>query len=77
VPCLPAFQPPEKRICVGRVVSASLYRSDHLTLMGNDSFSTVKTAFGFVKKLFQNGAVHSGRLQPINALASYLPVESN
>jgi hypothetical protein len=47
---LPAFQPPEKRLCAGRVASSSLQRSDHLTLTGDVSFSAVEKAFGFRKE---------------------------
>jgi hypothetical protein len=58
VPCLPAFQSPEKRFCGGRIVSASLQRADHLALMGDVPFPAMEKAFGLVKKLFQRGAVH-------------------
>jgi hypothetical protein len=74
VPCLPAFQPPEKRVCVGRVVSGSLQRSDHLTLMSDVSFSAVEKAVGFLKELFQGNAVHVGSLAAgINARPLFCP----
>jgi hypothetical protein len=58
VPCLCAFQSPEKHLCGGRIVAASLERSDHLALMGDVPLPAMEKAFGLSKKLFQGGAVH-------------------
>jgi hypothetical protein len=37
---------------------------DHLELVGDVSFITVKKAFGFLKKLLQGHAVHAAAYQP-------------
>jgi hypothetical protein len=58
VPCLRAFQSPEKHLRGGRIVAASLQRSDHLALIGDVLLPAMEKAFGFSKKLFQGGAVH-------------------
>ena len=72
-----AFQSPEKHLCGGRIVAASLQRSDHLALMGDVLLSALEKTFGFSKKLFQGGAVHPCSLAArINARAVFLPVES-
>jgi hypothetical protein len=78
VPRLRAFQSPEKHLCGGRIVAASLQRSDHLALMGDVPFSAMEKAFGISKKLFQGGAVHGDSVAArIHAKAVFLPVESN
>ena len=64
VPCLRAFQSSEKHLFGGRIVAASLQRSDHLALMGDVPFSAMEKAFGLLKKLFQGGAVHAAAYQP-------------
>ena len=57
-------------------MSASLQRSDHLSLMGDGLFPAVDEAFRFLKKLFQGGAVHGGSLAAgITVRAVFLPVE--
>ena len=58
VACLLTLQSPEEHLCGGRIVAASLQRSDHLALMGDVPFSAMEKAFGVSKKLFQGGAVH-------------------
>jgi hypothetical protein len=58
VPRLPALQSPEKHFSAGRIVAASLQRSDHLALMGDVPFPAMEKAFGLLKKLFQCGAVN-------------------
>jgi hypothetical protein len=51
MPHLPAFQSPEEHVCSGRIVSASLQRSDHLALKGDTLLPAVNEAFRFLKKL--------------------------
>jgi hypothetical protein len=76
VPCLLAFQLPKKRLCYGRVLPGALQRSDHLKLMGDVSFITVKKAFGFLKKLLQGRAVHAAAYQPNRRQGRFSAVES-
>jgi hypothetical protein len=64
VPCLPTFQSPEKRLCAGRIMSASHQRFDHFALMGDVSLSPAKKAFGFLQELLQGDAVHAAAYQP-------------
>src|SRR4029077_12255041 len=63
VPCVRAFQSPEKHLCGGRIVAASLQRSDYLALMGDVPFPAMEKAFGLLKKLFQGSAVHPAAYQ--------------
>ena len=75
VPCLRAFQSPEKHLCGGRVVAASLERSDHRALMGDVLLPTMEKAFDLSKKLFQGGAVHGDRVAArIAPKLAFLPV---
>ena len=62
MPCLRAFQSPEKHLCGSGIVAASLQRSDHLALMGDVPFPVKEKAFDLSKKLFQGGAVHGDRV---------------
>jgi hypothetical protein len=64
VPRLPVLQSSQKRFCERRIMSSSLQRSDYLALMGDVPFPAMEKAFGFLKKLFQGGAVHGKSLPP-------------
>jgi hypothetical protein len=61
---LAAFQASEKHLGGARVMSAQLQRADHFALMSDVPFPAMEKAFGFLKKLFQGSAVHSGAYQP-------------
>ena len=76
VACLLTLQSPEKHFSAGRIVAASLQRSDHLALMGDVPFPAMEKAFSLLKKLFVCGAIHDDNVAArTHARAVFLPVE--